>query len=499
MRKVFALSLLMFLQVFAEEQSSIFVMDPALFHRRQAELQQLQANLSNANEGLNALLEDADKIAKMNDQCATISINDVMGEECWDFYQVQLPAFEERYMQVTGEVRLGYMETARGLEDRKKQIFACVDALYSLASSKEQYVNLDGGVYLEPLTKGFQANYNFTLQYEPSRQKKSFEIAQKWGETCREMVIRQDGEGFAPLFLERLEKLNEDLSENGSLAVYKVDTTSAPVIYIDIAKPVRSAYYLNGEKLFHSRIASGPSDQSNLKISFAKGAVAVSGANVVTKFDGTPAMYKGSVTFAEKAKKMDGRWFWENQGNTAGVDFGPEFDADSLSAEQVKSAEEKAAEEASAAEKRRGAHPSLWVALTGTAAMYGNEAALGYGLEEDDLMILPDVAAAARVKIGFGENAAGFVAAGIGGMIGFAIGDELEKVYVAPLAQFELGYNFIGFRETAIFPIAGSDEEQWLQFRSGVFFALGMFNVELGHALVTDMGNGGYVSFAFVW
>ncbi|WP_407455807.1 hypothetical protein [Fibrobacter sp.] len=36
-----------------------------------------------------------------------------------------------RYMRVTGEVRLGHMETARGLEDRKLQIDACVDALYA--------------------------------------------------------------------------------------------------------------------------------------------------------------------------------------------------------------------------------------------------------------------------------------------------------------------------------------------------------------------------------
>lgn len=499
LRIALAFGLISLSQVFAEEQSSIFVMDPAIFHKRQADLQQLQANLSEANEGLDALLQDADKIAKMNDQCASISINDIIGDECWDFYQVQLPAFEEKYMQVTGELRLGYMETARGLEDRKKQIMACVDALSSFTSSKEQYVNLAGGVFLEPLTQGFQANYSFTLQYEPNHQEKAFQIAKKWGETCREMVIRQDGEGFAPLFLERLERLNSDLRENGSLAVYKVDTSSALTLYTDIAKPIRSAYYLNGEKLFHSRIASGSAEQSNLRITFNRETVKVDGASIVTKFDGTPAQYKGSVVYAEKAQKMNGRWFWENQGNTAGVDFGPEFDADSLNAVNEKDSQEKAAAEASAVENRRGVHPSLWIALTGTAAMYSNENAAGYGMEEDDLMMIPDLAAAVRVKIGFGENAEGHVAVGVGGLFGAAIGDDLERLYVAPLGQFELGYKFIGFRETAIFPIATDGNDQWFQFRSGIFFALGIFNVELGHALITNMGNGGYASFGLAW
>ena len=207
------------------QSASIFVQDPAVFHQREAELEKLKKSVQGKNEGLDSLLLEASQIAKKNDQCATISINDVMGDECWTFYRVELPAFEERYMRVTGEVRLGHMEMARGLEDRKLQIEACVDALYSFAQSKDQFLNLQGGVFLEPLSSGFQANYDFTLQYEPNHRKHTFEIAQKWGETCREMVVRQDGEGFAPFFLEKLDRLNAELSRNGSLAVYKTDTT----------------------------------------------------------------------------------------------------------------------------------------------------------------------------------------------------------------------------------------------------------------------------------
>ena len=486
------------------QTASIFVQDPAIFHQRQADLEKLKGSLQNVNEGLDSLLNDASRIAKMNDQCAAVSINDVMGDECWTFYQVELPAFEEKYMQVTGEVRLGHMETARGLEDRKLQINACVDALYSFAASKDQFLNLKGGVYLEPLAKGFEAHYDFTLQYEPNHRKHAFEIAQKWGETCREMVVRQDGEGFAPYFIERLEKLNAELAKDGSLAVYKVDTAAAPTVYMDIAKPVRSAYYLNGVKLFHSRIAAGPVDESNVRIKFENGAAKVEGADVVVRH-GKPQQFKGAVQFAEKAATMNGRWIWENQGNTEGVDFGPVYDADSLAtakaeekAAEEKAAEEKAAEESKAIESRRGTHFSPWVAVSGVFAPYSNKSYLGFkDLEKNDLVIFADGAAAARVRLNFGETGDGFVAVGAGGYIGAAIKGGLLRLYVAPLAQLELGYKNFGFRETAVIAIPEENSKEWMQFRSGLFYKFGFIGIEAGHDLITNLGQGGYVSVFF--
>jgi hypothetical protein len=484
--------------------ASIFVQDPAIFHQRQADLEKLKGSLQNVNEGLDSLLADASHIAKMNDQCAAVSINDVMGDECWTFYQVELPAFEEKYMQVTGEVRLGHMETARGLEDRKLQINACVDALYSFAASKDQFLNLKGGVFLEPLAKGFEAHYDFTLQYEPNHRKNALAIAQKWGETCREMVVRQDGEGFAPYFVERLERLNKDLARDGSLAVYKVDTSAAPTVYMDIAKPVRSAYYLNGVKLFHSRIAAGPVEESNIRIKFENGAAKVEGAEVVVQH-GNPQQFKGAVQFAEKAATMNGRWIWENQGNTEGVDFGPVYDADSLATAQAeqkaaeqKAAEEKAAEESKAIESRRGTHFSPWAAVSGVFAPYGDKSRIGFkDVEKNDLVIFADGAAAARVRLNFGETGDGFIAVGAGGYIGAAFKGGLLRLYVAPLAQLELGYKDFGIRETAVIAIPEDDSKEWMQFRSGVFYKFGFVGVELGHDLITNFGQGGYVSVFF--
>jgi hypothetical protein len=475
--------------VSTSQSASIFVQDPAVFHQRQTELEKLKNSVGGKNEGLDSLLAEASHFAKMNDQCASISINDVMGDECWTFYRVELPAFEERYMRVTGEVRLGHMETARGLEDRKLQIDACVDALYSFAQSKDQFLNLEGGVFLEPLSSGFQANYDFTLQYEPNHRKHAFEIAQKWGETCREMVVRKDGEGFAPFFLERLGKLNADLANNGSLAVYKTDTTSAPILYMDISKPVRSAYYLNGVKLFHSRISAGPVGESPVRIKFDGMAVKVDGEPIVMK-RGKQQKFKGSVEYPQKEAALNGRWIWENQGNNDGVDFGPEEDEavkDSLYAlEQTKLASE--------IEGRRGVHFSPWIGVTGAFAPFNDKNYAAFELEKGQLMILPDMTVTTRIKIGFGEKAEYSAAFGAGAFVGAGLGDGLQRVYVAPAGQVEFGFYSFGIRETAIIAIPEDDSKEWTQFRTGLFYGIGWFGVEAGFDFITNLGPGGYAT-----
>ena len=476
----------------ASQSVSIFMQDPAIFHQRQAELEKLKRSVEGANEGLDSLLLEASRIAKMNDQCAAISINDVMDEGCWAFYRVELPAFEEKYMKVTGEVRLGYMETVRGLEDRKLQIDACVDALFSFAQSKDQFLNLNGSVYLEPLSKGFQANYDLSLQYEPNHRKHIFEIAKKWGDACREMVVRKDGKGFAPFFLERLDQLNADLAGNGSLAVYKTDTNAAPVLFMDIAKPVRSAYYLNGVKLFHSRISAGPVDESPLRISFDAGLVMVDGESVVMK-RGKPQKFEGSVNYPQKEASLNGRWIWENQGNNDGVDFGPEEDEevqDSIYALDI-------ATRVSTAENRRGVHFSPWIGVSTAFAPFNDKNHKAFNLDEGHLMILTDLMTIARVKVGFDENVDVFAAFGAGAFVGLGFGDGLRRGYVAPAVQAELGYMNFGVRETAVIAISEDDSEEWMQFRTGLFVGLGMFGVEGGFDFITNLGKGGYLTLSW--
>ncbi len=502
--------------------ANIFVQDPAYFHQRQTYLQQLKQELDVPNESLDSLLVEADKIAKMSDKCTVVSINDVMDESCWTFYKVELPAFEQHYAEITGEVRLGYIETVRNLEDRKLQIDACANSLTSFVFSKEENLNVEGGVALEPMTEGIEANYNFTIQYQTENRETILKIAKAWGETCKDIVIRQDGTGFAPFLLERFERLNKELKNRGSLAILKVDTTAAPTIYVDITKPVRSAYYLNDTKIFHSRISSSGVDNSHLRITFTKDGVIAGGEKIVKKPNGAPMQYKGSVKFPANTIKVDGRWFLEGSGNAEGVDFGPDYDEDSLAvakAEETKQqqiAEQKIVEEKAAEESnRKGMHFSFWAGITGNVVNYTNRSVCAYMNRIDDsdplkntcnssyTFFMPDIGVAARLKYNFGPDANMFVTAGVGGMFGMAYASKegfesvLKRTYGGLLGQFEVGYKNFGIRETMVFHIVIDDAERWNQLRTGVFYGFNisdkfMLSPEIGFTYTTNAGSGFY-------
>lgn len=391
----------------------------------------------------------------MSDKCTVVSINDAMDESCWTFYKVELPAFEQRYSKITGEVRLGYIETVRNLEDRKLQIDACANSLISFVFSKEENLNIEGGVSLEPMTNGIEANYDFTIQYQQEPREDVMKIAKVWGETCKDMVIRQDGAGFAPFLLEQLDRLNKELKDRGSQAVLKVDTAAAPTIYVDIARPVRSVYYLNDTKIFHSRISSSSVDNSHLRIAFTKDGVIAGGEKIVNKPNGVPMQYKGSVQFPASTTKIDGRWFMEGNGNTEGVDFGPDYDEDSLAVAKAEEAKQEqiaaqniAAEKAAAEANRKGLHFSFWAGLTADRISYTDKSVcweyMGriYGSSDakkrcenidggksiDYTFYMPDIGAAARLKYNFGPSENLFVTAGAGAMLGMAFGPATDQV-----------------------------------------------------------------------
>ena len=156
---------------FADPTVSIFVKDASEFQAIQNDLQQLKAGIGSDNPEVDSLINRANRIAKMNDRCSMVSINDVLDEECGHFYAVELPEFESRYMEVTGELRLGVVTMANDLEQRTQQIDACTDAFSRIIASKENLLKIEGGVDLEPLSHAgaFDASYNFKLRYDERR------------------------------------------------------------------------------------------------------------------------------------------------------------------------------------------------------------------------------------------------------------------------------------------------------------------------------------------
>ena len=137
---------------FADPTVSIFVKDASEFQAIQNDLRQLKASIGSNNPDVDSLINRANRIAKMNDRFSMISINDMLDEECGHFYAVELPEFESRYMEVTGELRLGVMTMADNLEQRTQQIDACTDAFSRIVASKENLLKIEGSVDLEPLS-----------------------------------------------------------------------------------------------------------------------------------------------------------------------------------------------------------------------------------------------------------------------------------------------------------------------------------------------------------
>ena len=297
---------------FADPTVSIFVKDASEFQAIQADLQQLKAGIGSDNPELDSLITRANRIAKMNDRCSMVSINDVLDEECGRFYAVELPEFESRYMEVTGELRLGVVTMANDLEQRTQQIDACTDAFSRIIASKENLLKIEGGVDLEPLSHAgaFDASYNFKLRYDERRMDQQKHFTELWLSKCGDIVLRKSGDEFAPLFVQALEHMNDSLLHTKTNLKVVLDSSDLS-LYLDLNRPVAGAYYLSGAELFNvTQIPSGKEnahllvDMKDKSVNFPKGR------------DGEMATYKGRVEFEKASDDLVGRWIWGRDSST---------------------------------------------------------------------------------------------------------------------------------------------------------------------------------------
>lgn len=296
----------------AEDKSStisVFVKNPEEIKALQDDLKNLQTMAGGSNPEVAALLARANKIAEMNDRCASVSVNDLLDTACGHFYEVDLPAFENEYMELTGEVRLGSMRMATTLEERTRQLASCSEALTSIVVSREQLLKLRGDVYLEPINfeGDFDAEYNFKLSYDSSRIEQQHRLANLWIDKCGPIVLRQSGTEFAPMFVATLKMKNDSLNKAGSNVKFMMNKKSLS-LRVDLRRPVGGAYYLNGVRLFEKTLDADKSkshlyfDIKNKKavLNQPKGAI-------IQKFNGREVF--------KKLKKMEmvGRWIWNSE------------------------------------------------------------------------------------------------------------------------------------------------------------------------------------------
>ena len=252
---------------------SVFTKSPEEMRALKEELKNLQTMAGDSNPEVAALLKKANRIAEMNDRCASISLNDLLDTACARFYEVELPTFENEYMELTGEVRLGSMRMATTLEERTRQLASCSEALTSIVISREQLLRLRGNVYLEPINfeGDFDAEYRFSLSYDSARVSQQQRLANLWIEK----------------FMMNKKKLS---------------------LRVDMRRPVGGAYYLNGVRLFEKTI-DADSKQSNLFFDIKNRK-----AELIQPKDAELQKFKGKQVF-KKLKKMEmvGRWAWDTE------------------------------------------------------------------------------------------------------------------------------------------------------------------------------------------
>ena len=291
---------------FADPTVSIFVKDASEFQAIQTDLQQLKAGIGSDNPEVDSLISRANRIAKMNDRCSMVSINDVLDEECGHFYAVDLPEFEARYMEVTGELRLGMMTMANNLEQRTQQIDACTDAFSRIIASKENLLKIEGGVDLEPLSHagGFDASYNFKLRYDERRMDQQKHFTELWLSKCGDIVLRKSGDEFAPLFVESLNHMNDSLLHTKTNLKVVLDTADLS-LYLDLNRPVAGAYYLSGAELFNVTQIPNGRENAHLLVNMKDKSVILPKGR-----DGEMATYKGRVEFEKSSDDLVGRWIW---------------------------------------------------------------------------------------------------------------------------------------------------------------------------------------------
>ena len=288
---------------------SVFVKSPEEIRALREELQNLQTMAGDSNPEVAALLKRANRIAEMNDRCASISLNDLLDTTCAQFYEVELPAFENEYMELTGEVRLGAMRMATTFDERIRQLASCSEALTSIVKSREQLLRLRGNVYLEPINYegDFDAEYDFALSFDSARVNQQQRLANLWIQKCGPIVLRQSGREFAPMFIATLKMKNDSLKKAGSNVKIMMNRKNLS-LRVDMRRPVSGAYYLNGLRLFDKTIDADKS-QSNLYFDIKD-----KKASVVQPKGGVIESFNGKRVF-KKLKKMEmvGRWVWDNE------------------------------------------------------------------------------------------------------------------------------------------------------------------------------------------
>lgn len=213
MKRIACFLFLLNILVFADD----FVWkDADSFRNMQKNLQELM-RASGSNERLNALWESASRISQMNDRCSSISLNDILDEECGHYYKVELPKFEKEFQRVSGEIRLNALSIQSDVSDQLKKLKACSEALdvFYVAEAQLRTIKVDS-LKTRPMDlsgKTYEVSYSFGLINDEDVLQSLSDMARKWANQCAGVVIEN-----YELFEDLVDQMNVDMALHKKLS-----------------------------------------------------------------------------------------------------------------------------------------------------------------------------------------------------------------------------------------------------------------------------------------
>lgn len=298
-------ALMMTIPALAEDAITIFTRDDSDIEALRNELKDIQ-NSGYQSYELNALLDESNKIAEMNHKCGTISLSDIQDPECSQFYTVDLPSFEEKYLKLTGEARLNAITVETELDKREKQIQACTDALRSIALPKDQFISLHGRFEVEPLPDNqFDVTYTYNMEWNEERIETIQENAALWLDKCKQIIFRQNSSELAPLFVSDLAKLNQSFKEEKRNV--KIELTDDGDLFLSNQFVLKGVYKFNGSNLFFYNEKWTSPQKSILRIGLEKNSIESPAQDDRNYFN----QINGRQKFSQRPKNgIVGTWSW---------------------------------------------------------------------------------------------------------------------------------------------------------------------------------------------
>ena len=293
-------------ETFADEIITIYNRDQADIDALQRDLEALKQNVA-SNPAIDSLLEQAGEIAQMNNRCSSIDLTQELDPACGHFYTVDLPEFEAKYLQITGEARLNAITVETEMNKREEQIHACTDALLSIAIPKEQLIILNGSFTAEPLPGNkFDITYHYDMKWNKDLAENMMKRARRWVETCHQVVHRQGSTELAPLFTNRLDSINNVLSSSKNV-MYKLDKSTQSMYLVPASKP-KGFYMFNGSKIFSYWDKRDNAETSPLLVNL----YSLNVDSPILDAEDTYKSFDGRATFNSRPKDgLYGRWSWE--------------------------------------------------------------------------------------------------------------------------------------------------------------------------------------------